>query len=354
MNRLLPAVLLVIATALLMAAASERSESAEKSQGPSVLVQTTRLQKGSLPRVITVFGKVEAGAAMLQGVTAPANAVVEAIFVKPGQQVSAGDALLRLGPTPETAAAYKKAVSALDNARGLVQRTQALLAEHLATRQQLADAQKAAADAQDSLNALSAVGASTPTTLSASYDGAVTSVSATVGAIVNQGAALLAIARTSALVLRAGAVPEQAGQIRKGDTADVSALGGGDAATGTVLLRGSIVDSSTGLVPVEIGLPKGDFLPGQTAQAKIVTGTVEGYVVPHQAILVNESGAPYVVQAKDMIARDVPVEILLSDGAKDVIAGALDPDAALVLAGNYQLKDGMQIRVADPKQRTSK
>jgi membrane fusion protein (multidrug efflux system) len=121
-----------------------------------------------------------------------------------------------------------------------------------------------------------------------------------------------------------------------------------------VLLRGSIVDPTTGLVPVEIGLPNSDFLVGQTAQAQIVTGTVEGYIVPHGAILVNDSGAPYVVQTKDMIAHLVPVRILLHGGATDVIAGDLDPSAALVLAGNYQLKNGTHTRLADPEQPASK
>jgi hypothetical protein len=116
----------------------------------------------------------------------------------------------------------------------------------------------------------------------------------------------------------------------------------------TVLLRGSIVDAKTGLVPIEIALPADTLLAGQAAQAQIVTGTVEGYLVPHEAILVSDSGAPYVVQAKDMIAHHIPVKILLSAGAEDVIMGALDPQAALVLAGNYQLKDGMHVRIVDP------
>ncbi len=353
-NRLLAAAVLVIFAALLIPATSEKSESAEQNETPSVLVQVTKLQKGSLPKVITVFGKVEATAAMREAITAPATAAVEAVFAKPGQEVSAGTALVQLGPTPETAASYKKAGSALNNARELVRRTQTLLDQHLATRQQLADAQKAVADAQDSLNALAAEGASTPKTLSAPYDGVVTSVSASPGAIVNPGTALLAIARMNGLVLRAGAVPEDAEEIHKGDAANVLALGDADAVNGNVLLRGSIVDPNTGLVPVEIALPKNNFLPGQAAQAQIMTGTAEGWVVPHQAILVNESGAPYVVQAKNMIAHNVPVTILLSAGARDVVVGTLDPEAALVLAGNYQLKDGMRVRIADPKQPYSK
>lgn len=353
MMRTLPAATVMI-LAFPTVVLSITNSKAENNAPPSVLVQVTKLEKGSLPKTITVFGKIEASEAMRQDIAAPATAAIDTVYVKPGQEVKAGAPLVRLGPTPETAAAYKKAVAALNNARGLVERTKALLAQHLATRQQLADAQKAVSDAQDTINALAAEGASTPMTLSAPYGAVVTGVSASAGAIVNSGAALLTIARTNGLVLRAGAVPEQAEEIHDGDTAHVSALGGGDAGTGAVLLRGSIVDPKTGLVPVEIGLPSSGFLTGQTAQAQIVTGTVQGYLVPHQAVLVNDHGVPYVVQAKDMIAHHVPVTVRLSAGSTDVVTGALDPQAALVLAGNYQLKDGMHVRFADSNQPDSK
>ena len=279
---------------------------------------------------------------------APVTAVVEAIFVKPGQQVAAGAALIRLGPSPGTAAAYQKARSALHNARDLVQRTQALLAEHLATNQQLADAQKSASDAQNSLAALVAEGAGKAQTLTAPADAIVTSVATNVGSIVTQGTALCELARTRGLVLRAEIVPDRAKEIHNGDPAKITLLGAEEAGAGSVLLRSSIVDARTGLVPVDLTLPNGNFFPGQMAQAAIVTGDVQGYVVPHEAILVNDSGNPYVVQAADMIAREVPVTILLSAGAKDVVSGPLDPAAALVLAGNYQLHNGMKIRIADP------
>jgi membrane fusion protein, multidrug efflux system len=348
-----PAFLIISAT-LLAAAAPDASGSAKNSEGPSVLVVLTRLQQGSLPRVVSVYGRVEASAATRQTVMAPATAVVDAIFVKPGEEVAAGAPLIRLGPSPGTAAAYEKALSDLNAARELVRRTQTLLGQHLATRQQLADAEKSASDAKTSLTALKAEGAGKPQTLSAPFDGIVTGVSTSPGAIVNQGAALLDLARANGLVLRAGVVPEQAAEIHSGDPANITLLGGRDAGTGTVLLRGSMVDAGTGLVPVDIALPQGSFIPGQMAQAGIITGKVQGYVVPHEAVLVNDNGVPYVVQATDMIAHEVPVRILLSAGAKDVVSGALNPAAPLVLAGNYQLHDGMKVRVADPNEPANK
>ena len=345
MNRNVAATLCFFSAAFFI---TPSSEGAEQTPSPTVLVQTATLQKGALPRIVTVFGKAEASPSMQEEITAPASAVVDAIFVKAGQQVKPGDRLARLGPTAETAAAYRKAATSLDNARGLVSRTRTLLAQHLATQQQLEDAQKALSDAQASLDALTAGGANTPRTLTSPDAGVVTSISVSHGAIVPAGTALLSIARANGLVLAAGAPPEQAKEISKGNAATISPLGSGDVVHGIVLLRGSIVEAKTGLVPLEIALPEGTLLAGQAAQAQIVTGTVKGYLVPHEAILVDDGGAPYVVQAKDMIAHHVPVTIRLSAGTKDVITGALDPQAALILAGNYQLKDGMHVRIADP------
>jgi multidrug efflux pump subunit AcrA (membrane-fusion protein) len=108
-----------------------------------------------------------------------------------------------------------------------------------------------------------------------------------------------------------------------------------------------MVDPATGLIPIEIVLPAGKFLPGQAAIATITTGEVEGYIVPHDAVLVDDRGHPYVVQAVNMTAKQVPVRVLGADGDQDVIDGALDVSAPLVLAGNHQLKDGMKMRAAE-------
>ena len=83
------------------------------------------------------------------------------------------------------------------------------------------------------------------------------------------------------------------------------------------------------------------------AKASITTGATRGYVVPHEAILVNGAGAPYVVQSVHMVARKVAVRILGHDGASDVVSGALDPKAPLVLSGSYQLDNGMRMRTAE-------
>jgi RND family efflux transporter MFP subunit len=317
-------------------------------QEPSVLATITPLKKGSLPQTVNAFGTIETGPEGKRTMMAPTSAIVDDIYVRSGEEVRNGAPLIRLGPSPGTAASYAKAQSSLSAAKALVQRVQDLLDQHLATRQQLADAKNSAADAKATITALEAEGAARPQTLRSPFDAIITSVPATLGALVSQGTPLLALARPDVLVLTAGVIPDNASKIQVGQEVKVSSLGGDRIVSGKVTFREAVVDPKTGLVPIEVSLPPDSFIPGQPAEAEIQVGRIQGYIVPHEAVLVNDNGSPYVVQSKHLIARKVPVEILLHAGDRDVVSGALDPQSPLVLAGNYQLQEGSRLRVAEP------
>jgi RND family efflux transporter MFP subunit len=313
----------------------------------SVLVTLTRLQEGSLPHIVIGYGTVEPSAAGHKTIMAPVAAVVAEIDVRLGEEVPAGASLIRLAPSPATAASYTQAKSALSVAERLVASTRKLVAGHLATVQQLADAEKSESDARSTLQALDAVGASGSHIIRAPFRAIVTTLSTTPGAIVAEGTALLDLAAPQSLVLNVGVVPAQAAAIHANDTVAVRLIGGAQPVSAKVLVCGAVAEADTGLVPVEISLPPGGFLPGEMAQAAITTGAQSGYVVPHEAILVNDRGEPYVVQAVNGVAHKVPVQVLVADGAQDVISGKLDARAPLVLSGNYQLDDGMKVRLAN-------
>ncbi len=313
----------------------------------TVYVQQAPLHQGSLPLTVTAYGAVQADTSARNTLMAPVAARVGAVYVHLGQEVAAGAPLLQLVPTPPTATAYAQAVSALKVATSAVARTRQLLDEHLATNQQLADDQKAESDASAALSALQTQGAGGPTTLKAPFHAIVTALPINTNALVTEGTALLDLAPPGNLVLQVGVVPAQAVSIRTGDSAEVTALGMGQSRTGRVVLRGAIVDTNTGLVSVQISLPQGTFFPGESAQAAIITGTVQGYVVPHAAILVDDNGDTYVVQTEKMVAKTVHVKVLGAHGDENVIDGPLDAGAPVVLAGNHQLQDGMKVRLSE-------
>ncbi len=329
--------------------AADDDSGSSASSDSSVLVTLAPLTEGSLPRVIVGYGTIAAASSGRKTIVSTTSSVVEEVYVRLGEQVSQGSPLIRLAPSAGTAASYAQAKSAAAVAERLLTSTKSLVAHHLATRQQLADAEKSASDARAQLQALETQGAGGPHIVRAPFRGIVTALSASPGSLATEGAALLELAEARNLVLTVGVVPAQADGIAPDDSAAVTPVGADQSVPGKVLMRGDVAESDTGLVPVEVSLAPGRFLPGEMAEAAITAGEWRGYVVPHQAVLVDDTGAPYVVQAIGGRAKKVPVRVLGSHGDRDAIAGALDKRAPLVLDGNYQLQDGMKLRLAAPR-----
>lgn len=320
---------------------------------PSVLVQLAALRKGSLPHRVTAYGRVQASVPEQYTVVAPLSAMVQQVYVRPGQTVAKGAPLLRLTPSPSATASYVQAKSGLRVSSELAARTQRMVAQHLATQQQLANARKAEADARATLTALTAQGANAPHTMHAPDAAIVTGISITPGSIVSEGSALIDLVQPRGLVLQVGVLPGQAASVAIGDPVRITPIGGGASLHGKVSLRGAMVQANSGLVPVDVTVPGSKVFPGEMAEAAITTKQIKGYVVPHQAILVDNHGKPYVVQSVNMIAKKVPVRILAAKGDKNVISGPLNTAAPLVLAGNHQLNDGMHMRVAEAGGKTA-
>src|SRR6185437_7428588 len=238
----------------------------------SALVQTVPLRQGAVPLRVNAYGVVQPEPGAQTTVPAPLAAEVAQVYVRSGQSVAAGAPLVQLLPTPGAAASYSQAVSALKVATEATARTRQLLSQFLATRQQLADAQKAESDARSSLAALQAQGAAGAATLRAPFAAIVTGVSATRRALVTEGTPLIDLARPSGLVLMVGVPPDAAMEMKVGDRASVTPIGSSTTYPGNVVVRGALVQSDSGLVSVEISLPTQKFVPGEAAQATISFG----------------------------------------------------------------------------------
>jgi RND family efflux transporter MFP subunit len=338
-----------ILLAFWLAVGTHLAAAAPASDEPSVLVTITKLRPGSVPHTVSAYGTVQADPSAREAVMAPASASVTRIYVRVGEEVTKGAPLIQLVPNPQSQATFAAARSALRAANAQLQHTHELLSQYLATKQQLVDAEKAQSDARAALSALQMQGAGGPKTLTAAVHATITKIDANVGMLVTEGTALLELAPPSSLVLKVGVVPADAGAIRPGNQVTITALGRAAPLKASVLLRGAVVDPSDGLVPIEIMLPANTLMPGETARAIIATDTVQGYIAPHAAILINDSGQPYVVQLKAMKAKLVPVKVLAANSGQDVIAGELDPSAPVILSGAHQLSEGMRVRLSDSK-----
>lgn len=312
------------------------------------LVTLADLKQGSLPVTVTAYGQVQPGDTAQQSIGAQLSVRVSQVMVKAGEQVPAGTQLLTVVPSPESAAAYKQAKLALRLAQELVDRGKATAQLHLMTASDLARAEKDLEGAKSDLAVLEEEGASGPITLKAPFDSIIMKVDNGPGAVVAQGAPLIELAKPDGLVVEVGVIAAEASSIVPGQEVSIKPLSGAAALSGKVLAREVVIDSTTGLVPVQISFPLGKLLAGEMVESIITTGSAEGYVVPHEAILVDDDGSNFVWQAEDMAAAKVKIKVVDAGGDKDVIAGDdLDPKAPVVLSGNKQLDDGTKMRLAD-------
>jgi RND family efflux transporter MFP subunit len=264
--------------------------------------------------------------------------------VTPGEAVHAGQQLLDFEISPAARSNYEQALSALKLAREEQIRTARLLSQQLATRDQLAKADKAVSDAQAALGALEReYGGKPRQALVAPFDGVVSAIPVAQGARVQPGVALVTLTRTDGLVVTVGVEPAQRHRLQLGQPARLEALGSAEPALDGKLVRiDHMLNPTTRLVNADVGV-SGSLLQGEAFRVRIELGRIEGWLVPHDAVLSDAQGA-YVFQVTGDKAMRVAVKLLGGDGTTSVVDGPLDPHRLLVTQGNYQLSDGMAVR----------
>ncbi len=320
--------------------------------GVAVAVDLIPLQQGSLPTSVMTYGRVVPSRKARETLSAPVATVESEVDVRDGERVNRGAPLLTLVPSPQTRSTYRQAELALKVARQLLARSRQLAAAHLETAAQLAQDEKTQADAQTVLETLRAEGADGPNTLRAPFDAVVMRIDASSGSFIAPGAPVIELARPTELVFKTGVVPAQAARIKQGDQATITPFSGSGSYHGKVVLSGAMVSAANGLVPIEISLPEGRLLTGEMGKVVIDTGISKGYIVPHDALLLNTSGQTYVVQSIHGVAKLVPVTEVSSRGDRILVEGNLVAGAPVVGTGNYELENGTQIRATGDHQGT--
>jgi len=301
-----------------------------------------------LEATITGFGKVETDANSLLAVNVAHNGLVSRVYVHAGQAVAAGASLLDLVPTPGTRLTYEQARTAADLARADLARTRRLFSEQLATRDQVDKAQSALKDAESALQAQTKAGAgSALERITAPFAGTVTSLAATEGEQLQEGAKALTLARSDALVVRLGVEPEDAPRLRPGMTVSLVETFTQATFPGRLAAIDAIIDPQTRLVDVLARLgPAGDGdapMIGAIMRGQIVLAREHVLAVPRDAVLSDAEGA-YVFVVRDGKAHRVQVRTGIESSKDVAISGEVKPGEPVVIQGNYELKDGMAVR----------
>ncbi len=313
---------------------------------PSVAVRTGPAQRGVAPDNVVAYGTARPAIDGGLTLSLQQEGRVNALAVTPGEAVHSGDTLMSFGVSAAAASTYQQAVTASALARTQRAHAAQLLAQQLATRDQLAQADKAVADAQAALDALRRQGAGQPVqTLTAPFDGIVASIAVAQGDRLQPSAPLMVLTRLDGLVVTVGFDPADRARLRQGLPATLQRLGGGASLAGAVLRIDGMLNPKTRLIDADISVPPSSIIAGEAYRATITVGQVEGWRVPHDAVLTDDEGA-FLFQVDAGKAARVAVGIVGRDGDQDIVQGKLDPQRPVVIEGGPQLSDGAAVRDA--------
>ncbi|MDB5461416.1 MAG: efflux transporter periplasmic adaptor subunit [Caulobacteraceae bacterium] len=311
---------------------------------PSVLVTTQPAKRGTLPVTVDAYGAVGPAANALRSISLQQLAQVVNVAVTPGVAVRKGQPLLLYSSAPESRAAFGQAQTAVALAKAVQAHAADNFSRQLATRDDVSRADAALQSAQDALAALQRQGASEPGgVLAAPFDGVVVTMSAAAGDRVQPGAVLMSIAPANGLVVTAGVEPDVARRVHIGDAAQVQSITGGPTLPSRVLRVDSALNARSRLVDIDVAAPGVLPMPGSAFRVTLSVGDVQGWTVPHAAVLNDEKG-DYLFQLAKAKAVRVPVQVRSPSSVLDVVDGPLDASRPVIVDGAFQLTDGMAAR----------
>ena len=311
----------------------------------SVAVKTEPPREGTVADLVTAYGSAVPALDGGMTLSLQQDGRVLAIAVTPGEPVNAGQRLLDFAASAAAVSNYQQAVSGLTVARQQRAHAAQLLGQQLATRDQLAQADKAVADAQATLDALHREGGDQPLrTLAAPFDGIVATIAVAQGDRVQPGATLMTITRLDGLVVTVGIESAARARVHSGDAVHLVPLAGGAELDGRILRLDGMLNPRTRLVDADISVPPGSVISGTAFRADVQVGELHGWIVPHDALQTDADGS-YLFQVAGEVALRVSVTVAGNAGGDDVVQGRLDPQRPIVVQGNYQLSDKTPIRM---------
>jgi len=317
---------------------------------PSVQVKTATVASQEIAETLTAFGVLAADPDQVLSLSLPRAGLINRVWVRLGQRVKSGDRLLEIVTAPVERMQYLQAQSAVDYARRKLQRQQQLLAEQLATKAQVDAAGKNLQDATATLKALQQRGQGMEKEiLRAPMDGIITRLDVSQGQRVQANTTAMLIADEHRLIARLGVEPEDLARVQAGTPLTITPVFIPDITIATTVREvHAMIDPASHLVEVMAVIPEaeiGQLILGSRILGRIRLATRRARVVPRSAVLWDGDQAYlYIVDAGK--ARRIAVKPGVDDGGLIEVSGALKAGDAVVVSGNYELRDGMAVRDA--------
>lgn len=320
----------------------------EVTRGVVNRVRTVPLALRSISETVTAYGTVVPKASEIRTLSVPIQTKVARVLVSAGQPVAQGEDLIRVAPSPlarlSLAEAHNAATAAGKNLAQVEQRFRL----KLTTQRRVLRAQQAAQLAQLRLESLQDQGGGLQKPLMAPTDGVVAMINVQTGQIVNAGSPLLEMVAGHHIEVQLGVEPAYVKQLRPGEKVRLAPVNQtlANSFTGHIRLITRRVNPDTRLVNVFVSVPrKVPLILNGYVQGAVVIARKQTLVVPRKAVL--PSGGHWVLYTvvHGHAVRHVVRLGLRNDHGVEVIGQGLKPGLPVVVAGNYELTNGMAVHL---------
>lgn len=315
---------------------------------PSAQVQTVMLKRQPMADTVSGYGVVSPETRALQTVSLPRPGQILGLLVSAGQLVKKGAPLLEFATGATAALGFRQAQQAVEFAQSEVVRVAQLASQQLATQSQLAVAKKSLADAEAALHAQKTIGSGQAVEqLRAPFDGVVFTVQATQGDRLAAGAPVLQLAREGGQRVLLGVEPVEVVRVRPGMSVSVAPVFDPEQKLAARVAQVfGMINPQTQFVDVLVALQAGGLLPGTRVHAEIQLSRKAEWVVPRSAVLRDSRGA-YIFQVRAGRAHRVVVQTGLDRDGLIAVQGEFATSEPVVSQGNYELRDGMDVRESE-------
>jgi len=309
-------------------------------------VQTAAVVTQDVDETLHVYGKVSFDDAWLQNISLAYNGQVVRLPVLAGEPVAKGQLLAEIVVDPAAAAAYQQAIAAVRFARSEMTRIRSLFADQLATKSQVAAAEKSLSDNQTRLRQLKEQGlGKSVRDIRAPFDTVVATVPVQAGQRVAAGTTLMQLGHPDRLKVLLGVEAEDVRWISPGNPVEIHpAMNPNARVTALVDKVLHVVNPQTRLTDVLVrlsGEQTAPFLSGMTVSADLTARMFpHALVVSRRAVMYGEHNAAYVMRVEHGAAVRVPVQVMLEKDDHALIRGALKAGQHVVTVGVAELSDG--------------
>ncbi len=283
-------------------------------------------------------------------VLARATGVVQALLAEEGDAVKAGDPLLRI-ENDEYRFRVEQTAAATANLRSRYERLEQMVAEELATEEEIQAARSdlASAEANEGLARLNF----SYTTVTAPFSGQVTERLVDVGQNISNGDPLFVMADFEPLLAKVHVPSREFKRLQQDQAVELVLDSNGQRLTGHIKLISPVIDPTSGTIKitVEVSEYPAGTRPGEFAQVQIVTEKRDGStLVPRGAVLTDKGeSVVYVPVEKDDIlsAERRIVEVGFTDDDHVQILSGLEPGDTVVIKGQRSLKHGAPLKILE-------